>query len=118
MIYHNEMIVFALGFALVALFCGGIYAFKSARWFAQKPRLPQAMLGDDMRGRRALIDEISPCGEYCFVTVGAERWRAQLSPRKLVNLKDADLKNGDSVRIKSVNGLTLNVCPDRMTKNS
>jgi membrane protein implicated in regulation of membrane protease activity len=88
-----------------------LFAFWVAKDFALYPLLRSAYAGGHRDGAEALVgalgtarERLDPAG---YVRVGAELWRAEVSPDR------APLESGAAVRVCSVRNLTLHVEPVR-----
>lgn len=91
----------------ILFFAGFVGGFL--RWASGRPRQENVVLGNDMRGRIATVEEINQGSDTVRIRFGSEYWRADVHNSK----KTKPLHVGDDVQIVGVDGLTLKVKPVR-----
>ena len=97
--------VFLTAFALCAIILFSQWLSDGWHWMRGKPRNPNLLLGMDMRGRAAVIEEISACRQFGKVRIAGEIWNAKFTGRTIpTNI-------GDEVKITGLEGLTLMANP-------
>ena len=104
----THILIFASAFFGVLIVSLIVMGLRSLRWLQNKPRYEAAILGDDVRGRIARIAEYDDKTQQFFVQLGAERWRADCDHRF-----KSDMIQGSLVRVRAVNGLVLDVRPEK-----
>ena len=92
--------IFSLAFVFVG-FLAIIYTVRTGiHWIACRPKHKEFVLGDDMRGRYGVIEDIGADEEHITIRVGTERWRAEFRGKEKPAI-------GSTVKITGLNGLTL-----------
>ncbi len=102
----THLSLFVATFLGMSAFMMLVMIARAVRWVQNKPRNEAVMLGDDMRGRVARVEEFDPVQQHFFVTLGAERWRVDCDPK----FKE-HMEIGGEVRVHRINGLVLEVRP-------
>ncbi len=96
--------IFLMTFGIVSAALFATYIGDGLRWLSGRPRHTDIVLGNDMRGRKATVADVSSCGRAMTVRVGGEYWQA-----KALGNSSSKCAIGDEVHVSKMDGLTLKV---------